>query len=67
VKDVVIGQWARPWNLKPESTRVARGIRKSHDWASDPPGLEQVGCVYTEGFEFDYVGVIFGRDLRYHP
>jgi uncharacterized protein len=24
------------------------------------------GCVYTaQGFEFDYVGVIFGRDLAY--
>jgi len=35
-------------------------------WASDPGGIEQVGCVYTaQGFEFDYIGVIFGRDLRY--
>jgi len=26
------------------------------------------GCVYTaQGFEFDYVGVIFGRDLRWDP
>jgi uncharacterized protein len=25
-----------------------------------------LGCVYTaQGFEFDYVGVIFGRDLVY--
>ncbi len=31
-------------------------------------GLEQVGCVYTaQGFEFDYVGVIFGLDLLYMP
>ena len=29
-------------------------------------GLDQVGCVYTaQGFEFDYVGVIFGSDLVY--
>ena len=34
--------------------------------ASDPRGIEQVGCVYTaQGFEFDYVGVIFGPDLVY--
>jgi len=33
-----------------------------------PGGIKQVGCVYTaQGFEFDYVGVIFGRDLRYDP
>jgi len=29
-------------------------------------GMEQVGCVYTaQGFEFDYVGVIWGLDLTY--
>lgn len=36
-------------------------------WASDRNGINQVGCVYTaQGFEFDYVGVIFGRDLVYN-
>ena len=67
VNNVVIGEWARPWNAKPESARLAPGMPRSHYWASsDPHGLEQVGCVYTaQGFEFDYVGVIFGRDLRY--
>jgi len=36
--------------------------------ASHPNGINQVGCVYTaQGFEFDYVGVIFGRDLRWDP
>jgi DUF2075 family protein len=33
-------------------------------WAHDPRGVDQVGCVYTaQGFEFDYVGVIWGTDL----
>ena len=46
--------------------RLAPGIPKSDFWASDPRGIEQVGCVYTaQGFEFDYVGVIFGPDLVY--
>jgi len=28
----------------------------------------QIGCIYTaQGFEFDYVGVIFGKDLVYDP
>ena len=44
------------------------GIPKSDFWASDPRGIDQVGCVYTaQGFEFDYVGVIFGPDLVYRP
>lgn len=66
VKDVQVGGWALPWNAKPDAGRLAVGIPKSNFWASDPGGLEQVGCVYTaQGFEFDYVGIIIGPDLRY--
>lgn len=35
-------------------------------WAIDPQSFDQVGCIHTsQGLEFDYVGVIIGRDLRY--
>ena len=64
--DVVIDDFRRPWNARPEATHLAKGIPKATLWANDPGGMEQVGCIYTaQGFEFDYVGVIFGRDLRY--
>jgi DUF2075 family protein len=64
--DVKIGDWWRPWNARSDSGKLARGIPKSHYWSTDPGGIDQVGCVYTaQGFEFDYVGVIFGEDLRY--
>ena len=64
--DVEIGDYSRPWNARPEATRLAIGIPKSNFWAHDPKGINQVGCIYTaQGFEFDYVGVIFGRDLAY--
>ena len=50
----------------PDATRLAKGIPKAQLWAHHPGGLDQIGCVYTaQGFEFDYAGVIFGRDLRY--
>src|SRR5262249_47590879 len=30
-------------------------------------GINQVGCVYNiQGFELDYIGVIWGKDLRYN-
>ena len=68
VPDVVVGDWRRPWNARAEAGRLAPGIPKSDYWATDPGGIEQVGCIYTaQGFEFDYVGVIFGRDLLYRP
>jgi uncharacterized protein len=66
--DVAIDGWAMPWNAKPDAGRLAPGIPKSHLWASEPGGIDQVGCVYTaQGFEFDHVGVIFGRDLVHRP
>lgn len=64
VADVEIDGFRRPWNARPEATRLAKGIPKAPFWATDPNGIEQVGCVYTaQGFEFDYVGVLWGRDL----
>ncbi len=66
--DVSLGEWARPWNAKPDAGRLAPGIPQSHLWASEDGGENQVGCIYTaQGFEFDYVGVIFGDDLVYDP
>ena len=68
VSDVTIGDWSRPWNAKPDAGRLAPGIPKSYLWAKEPGGIDQVGCIYTaQGFEFDYAGVIFGRDLVYRP
>ena len=62
VDDVVIGHWAKPWNLKGD--RALPGAPPSALWASRPEGFGQVGCVYTaQGFEFDWNGVILGADL----
>jgi uncharacterized protein len=51
-----------------ERDRAREGIPKSYFWASEPGGIDQVGCIYTaQGFEFDYAGVVFGNDLVYRP
>jgi len=64
--DVVIGDYRRPWDAKHDAKKLAKGIPPASLWAYDPNGIAQIGCVYTaQGFEFDYVGVIFGPDLRY--
>jgi DUF2075 family protein len=66
VDDVIIGDYKRPWNANPEANKLALGIPKSSLWAYEPNGIEQIGCIYTaQGFEFDYAGVIFGKDLTY--
>jgi hypothetical protein len=65
VDDVVIGDYERPWNARP-GKRVAEGIPSAPLWATNPGGIDQIGCIYTaQGFEFDYTGVIIGSDIRY--
>lgn len=67
-KDVVIGDFKHPWNARPEMTGLPSGVPKADYWAHDPGGVDQIGCIYTaQGFEFDYVGVIWGKDLKHDP
>lgn len=36
-------------------------------FAIDPLSFDQVGCIHTtQGLEFDYCGIIIGKDLIYH-
>ena len=69
-KDVMIVEhgFAMPWEAQDNYSngRLMRGIPKWYQWAYTPGGVEQVGCIYTaQGFEFDYVGVIVGPDIKY--
>ena len=35
-------------------------------WAIDEDSFDQIGCIHTsQGLEFDYAGVIIGKDLRF--
>ncbi|WP_062353734.1 DUF2075 domain-containing protein [Herbidospora yilanensis] len=63
VDDVVIGDWARPWNANGDGVRVGKAPT-SQFWATLPGGFDQIGCIYTaQGLEFDWAGVIVGPDL----
>jgi uncharacterized protein len=64
VKDVRIGEFAIPWETKGDVKRD--GYPYWYEWAYLPNGIKQCGCIYTaQGFEFDYIGVIIGKDLYY--
>ena len=57
VYDITIPEYdfAMSWNLGNSST-----------WAIDSKSVNEVGCIHTsQGLEFDYAGVIIGKDLRY--
>ena len=58
INDVSIPEYgfARPWNSRHDQ----------YTWAIDDSKQDQVGCVHTsQGLEFDYVGVIIGKDMVY--
>ena len=41
-------------------------LSNTSTWAIDQDSFDQVGCIHTaQGLEFDYIGVIIGKDLRY--
>ncbi|MDO5329928.1 MAG: DUF2075 domain-containing protein [Bacillota bacterium] len=55
--DIIIGpSFKAKWNLD----------GKSELWAIRSDSFDEVGCIHTcQGLEFDYVGVIIGKDLLY--
>ena len=56
--DIILGEsFKAKWNLANDDI-----------WAINPNSFEEVGCIHTaQGLEFDYVGVLIGKDLRYDP
>lgn len=54
--DIVLpGGFQAKWNL--ENDKI---------WAINSNSFEEVGCIHTaQGLEFDYVGVLIGKDLTY--
>jgi len=56
IEDVEIPEYnfRMPWNSR----------KVGSNWAIDEKNNEQIGCIHTsQGLEFDYVGVIIGKDL----
>ena len=54
--DIIIGDFKAKWN----------NPQKSELFAIDPNAIDEVGCIHTvQGMEFDYVGIIIGKDLIY--
>jgi hypothetical protein len=53
--DIYLPDYKAQWNL-----------RNGQPFAISDTSFEQVGCIHTcQGLEFDYVGVIIGKDLRF--
>ena len=56
----------KPWNRKRPQRKTLNPQNDPYfEWATRKQNqLSEVGCIYSaQGFEFDYIGVIFGNDL----
>lgn len=63
--DVKHGRGEYDINL-PDGFQAKWNLANDKIWAINPNSFEQVGCIHTaQGLEFDYVGVLIGKDLYY--
>jgi len=54
------------WDIMIEDFHAKWNLENDNIFAINPDSFEQIGCIHTvQGMEFDYVGVIIGKDLRY--
>ena len=50
----------------PDGFKAKWNLQDDKVWAINPNSFEEVGCIHTaQGLEFDYVGVLIGKDLKY--
>ncbi len=51
--------------LLPNGFKAQWNFHSTDTWAIDKDSFDQIGCIHTcQGLEFDYIGVIIGKDLR---
>ena len=75
-KSRMVAGYCYDWNVKhgrgdydimlPDGFQAKWNLEKDKIWAINPNSFEEVGCIHTaQGLEFDYVGVLIGKDLKY--
>ncbi len=72
----MVAGYCYDWNVKKnrgdydifldDGFKAKWNLAEDNIWAINPNSFEEVGCIHTaQGLEFDYVGVIIGKDLGY--
>ena len=73
----MVAGYCYDWNVKnkrgdvdielPGGFQAKWNLANDKIWAINPRSFEEVGCIHTaQGLEFDYVGVLIGKDLTYN-
>ncbi len=72
----MVAGYCYDWNVKnhrgdvdidlPGGFQAKWNLENDKIWAINPRSFEEVGCIHTaQGLEFDYVGVLIGKDLTF--
>lgn len=72
----MVAGYCYDWNVKnhrgdvdielPGGFHAKWNLANDKIWAINPRSFEEVGCIHTaQGLEFDYVGVLIGKDLTF--
>ena len=72
----MVAGYCYDWNVKnrrgdidislPGGFQAKWNLANDKIWAINPKSFEEVGCIHTaQGLEFDYVGVLIGKDLYF--
>jgi serine/threonine protein kinase len=66
-QDISIDNFTKAWVPFPSIDQLPKNVPSASYWSVVPQGINQVGNVYTlQDLKFDYIGVIFGKDLSYN-
>lgn len=74
----LIAGYSWPWATKDKSSKHKYDIeieglkfhwnRTAEDWISSETSFEEIGCIHTtQGYDLNYTGIIFGKEISYNP
>ncbi|WP_210405029.1 DNA/RNA helicase domain-containing protein [Pedobacter sp. G11] len=72
----MVAGYSWPWLSKNDKTAIDIEIEQlsfqwnqtDKDWVNSPNAFKEIGCIHTtQGYDLNYTGVIFGKEIDYNP
>jgi DUF2075 family protein/predicted GIY-YIG superfamily endonuclease len=64
-------EWKSSKNDVPDITIEGLNLKwntTNEDWINSPNAFNEVGCIHTtQGYDLNYTGIIFGKEITYNP
>lgn len=71
----LVAGYSWPWSSKEDKTAIdieIEGLKfqwnqTDKDWINSPNAFKEIGCIHTtQGYDLNYTGVIFGKEINYN-